>query len=380
MRVAHVLPSVARAFGGPPVALMGFAAAARARGIEVTVFAPRPRADADVRWITDGLPGVRLALAPSRLGALHALRAALRSPATPSDRIDVVEIHGAMNPYTPAALGIVRRAGVAAIVHPFGTLSHYTLSYRRAWAKGAYSRLFERPMLAGAPFHFTTVEERDDALSLPLVRPGATFVVPPPFTPEWTDDIAAHRPLTGAGRRVLFLSRLHPKKNIEALLEAWPTVADAIPESTLTIAGNGEPGYERSIRNAAARHGARVRMPGMLVDEEKVSVFRDADVFVLPSFHENFGVVILEAASAGIPVVLTPQVQLASWVEANGLGVVVSTAPSSVADGVTRALRDDKLRRHCRDHGPSLVAGTFGPDVVGVALERMYRAVLGRAG
>ena len=101
-----------------------------------------------------------------------------------------------------------------------------------------------------------------------------------------------------------------------------------------------------------------------------------ADVFVLPSFHENFGVAVLEAVAAGLPVVVSPDVQLASFVSRHGLGIVSPREAGALADAIVDALGDAALRARSAREGPTLVREHFSPETVGAGLATMYEAAL----
>jgi glycosyltransferase involved in cell wall biosynthesis len=287
-------------------------------------------------------------------------------------RFDAVHVHGLFNPVSSLAARVAVRSGTPAVLRPFGTLSRYTFA-RRSALKRLYHRLLDRPALRrAAALHFTTAAEREEAARLDLTLDGRAHVVPPPWrgpVPSVDLDAKADRPT------VLYLSRLHPKKNVTGLIDAWRRVVDARPDAQLWIAGDGDADYVEELRAAVRRHdlGDAVSFLGFVQGEEKARVLREAWAFALPSHQENFGVAVLEAVAAGLPVVISGEVQLRAFVEAHDLGRVVDrTDPAAVADGLRAVLSDDAGRRRVAEAGPRAVQATFSVERVGAQLRAMY--------
>jgi glycosyltransferase involved in cell wall biosynthesis len=178
---------------------------------------------------------------------------------------------------------------------------------------------------------------------------------------------------------VLFLSRLHPKKGVELLLEAWPSVRRVRPGARLVIAGAGEPRYMASLRRAAGGGVGGIEFVGFVAGEAKAACLAGADVFVLPSFNENFGIAVLEAVAAGLPVVVSPGVQLGPWVESRAVGRVTARTPEALALAIDGALRDAALRARVAQCGAEFVVEDFGPARVAPALLSMYASAYATA-
>ena len=380
MRVLHVMPSLARAYGGPTQSLLGFLAASKAAGIAADVVAPQASVE-DVEWVRARLPeGTRLrTYAAHGVGHMKVAPAMLRTIAREARGYTAVHVHGVFNLVSDLGARVAAMTGGAVVVRPFGTLSRYTFEYRRGFAKRLYFRLLEGPTLARvAAIHFTTETEREEADRPGMGLGGKGIVVPPP----WNAPAAPPRVPRADPGTVLFLSRLHPVKAVDALLDCWPIVQHARPALRLVIAGDGVPEYasrlrERVLRNAAGSRA--ISMPGFVNGEEKERCLADADVFVLPSYHENFGIAVLEAIAAGLPVVVSPDVQLASFVESNRLGLVSDRAPAELAASILAVLGDDALRARCASEGAAIIHRTFAPAAVGRQLRELYRVAAERA-
>jgi glycosyltransferase involved in cell wall biosynthesis len=142
----------------------------------------------------------------------------------------------------------------------------------------------------------------------------------------------------GAPLRLLYLSRIDPKKNLELLLDSVALLVRRGLPVRLAIAGDGDSAYIASLRGRVDRLdiAGQVQWLGFVQEPEKAALWRQAELFVLTSHSENFGMAVVEALAAGLPCVLTEGVAVASAVQAAGAGVVVSAEAESVAAGIAR--------------------------------------------
>jgi len=145
-------------------------------------------------------------------------------------------------------------------------------------------------------------------------------------------------------RKILFLSRIHPKKGLLDLVEAWARVKR--PGWCVVVAGPDEGGFAATIKAAAARAGVNDSMVfvGAVTGEKKEKFFLDADVFVLPSYSENFGIVVGEALSYGVPVIatnVTPWEELHTW----KCGWWIDTGVTALAAALTDACAVGDIQR-----------------------------------
>jgi glycosyltransferase involved in cell wall biosynthesis len=186
------------------------------------------------------------------------------------------------------------------VISPRGMLSPEALAFSRA-RKRLFWMLLQRSALLGAGcLHATSEKERNDirqqGIKLPvcIIPNGIDIPAPSP------------RPPAGAQRTLLFLGRLHPVKRVETLLASWAKLWQRHPDWRLEIAGVGDDGYVRRLRNQAeAMQGAPVAFTGPLYGSHKLDAYRRASLYVLPSASENFGITIAESLAAGTPVVTT---------------------------------------------------------------------------
>jgi glycosyltransferase involved in cell wall biosynthesis len=284
----------------------------------------------------------------------------------------VVPVDGVLSRVSSLAARMCVRRGWPVVIRPFGTLSRYTYAHRRGTLKQLYRWLLDRPNLERvSAVHFTTEVERAESAWQKIEWGTRACVIPPPWLESTSNG--GQRPQASDSQTVLFLSRLHPVKRVESLLEAWPEIHGRRPDARLVIAGDGEPAYVAKLRARAESLGDSVSFVGFVEGEAKRSLLQSARVFALPSQHENFGIAVLEAVAGGVPVVITPEVQLSAFVSEHSLGVVSQPSPAPLAESVVAALEDRVLRERCRKQGPALVSRYFSPRAIGARLLDMYR-------
>jgi glycosyltransferase involved in cell wall biosynthesis len=371
VKVLHVAPNISRAYGGPTYSLAAYSVAARCAAIDITIAAPAPP-DSDRAWMSSMLPGTTILSFP-----VYGRGAFLLSPRlllwlrTNGEAFDAIHVHGLFNPVSSLATRTCVQRGWPVVLRPFGTLSRYTISHRRSALKHAYLKRVDAPNLRlVSALHFTTEVEREESLWHDVDWGDRAFIVPPPWI-EATRS-SPSRSATDL-KEVVFISRLHPVKSVELLLDAWALVLQQRPDARLTIAGDGKSSYVRSLHERSVALSTSVRFLGHVTASAKADVLASAAVFVLPSLHENFGIAVLEALAAGVPVVITPEVQLSTFVREHSLGFIPERSPTAVAHSIVRALDDRSLREHCRIDGPPLVARYFSASVIGSQLSDMYR-------
>ena len=275
----------------------------------------------------------------------------------------IVHDNGIWNAASRAATGAARNGGLPYVISPHGMLEPWALGYHR-WRKAAAWALFQRRALAGARGLVATAEQELAGIRR-RVRHTPVAVIAngidcPPIPPDRQSRDAAQP------RTLLFLSRLHPKKNLLVLLDAWADLAadPGFTDWTLRIAGPDELGHrvELAARIARLRLGVRVRLDGPVAEDDKAAAFAVADLFVLPSLSENFGIVVAEALAHGVPVVATHGAPWAMLPEAGAGWHVAPTAPA-LAGALRAAMAlPPAARRAMGERGHALVARRFAWD------------------
>lgn len=232
-----------------------------------------------------------------RLGFSPAMRDRLTRAANHSDILHNHSLWMMPNVYPGWA---VRGTSCRLVISPRGTLSRWALN-RSAWRKRIFWTVMQGPVLRRAScLHATAESEYEDIRSAGL-RGQPVCVIPNGIdVPE-----AENKPLNRY-RTLLFLGRIHPVKGVDILLRAWSAVEPRFSEWRLRIVGPDNDGYLPRMQAMAEKLGLkRVAFCGPLYGNEKQAAYREAELFVLPTHSENFGVTVAEALAAGIPAIVT---------------------------------------------------------------------------
>ncbi len=293
---------------------------------------------------------------------------------------DLVHIHALFSFTSVTAAWAARRAGVPYVVRPLGTLNRYGVTQRRPWLKQLSLKLIEGAILRhAAVVHFTSDAERREAeaLGMPMRSAVAPLAVEAMPTADATCFHNRFPRLLGK-RCVLTLSRLNKVKNLEGLLKAFSLLYQGSPDVFLVIAGDGDAEYVATLWKLAARLdlGDRVVWTGFIDGKLKASAFAAAEVFVLPSFSENFGIAAAEALMAGLPCVLGNGVAIAKEVDEAGAGFSVAPEPEAIAQALRRLLDDEKLRAGMGKSAAALAAERYSLEAMGRNLEALYSRIL----
>jgi glycosyltransferase involved in cell wall biosynthesis len=372
MKVLHVMSNLEERSGGSVASLRAYLAASASAGIATAIAAPTPRAAAPA-WLRDGASDPPHLFRSIGRAAAAFSPALLRWLASEARHYDVVHVHGLLNPIVSAAARISIWRGVPVVVRPFGTMSRFTASYRRARLKAAYTALVDRPNLRRASaIHFTSSAEQEEAAwqGIDVVTKGR--VVPPPYVGTYAGQGRAATDDT-----VVFLGRLHPVKNLETLIDAWRILAPRRPQMRLVIAGDGDTSYAATLRERARGLDHAIEFAGYVDPAGRERLLCGARLFVLPSHHENFGVAAAEAMAHGIPVVVSNEVHIGDFVRRHQLGITSSGDTASIASAMERALADDALAERCQVQGPARIREELSPEAIGRQLAAMYNFAAG---
>tara|TARA_B100000029_G_C17551740_1_gene950333 strand:+ start:68 stop:928 length:861 start_codon:yes stop_codon:yes gene_type:complete len=180
-------------------------------------------------------------------------------------------------------------------------------------------------------------------------------------------------------KRLLFLSRLDPIKGIDRLLETISSLYQLRKDFKLYIAGSGEPSYENKLSEMIEHKGLSeiVDMVGNISPDKKHQVFQNSDLFILLSHHENFGVVVAEAMSMNLPVVISSNVGLNDYVRDYEAGLVVEDdSPKLIAAQISELLDDPNRMNQMGENGRNLCENKFAWDVIACQTEKFYEELI----
>ena len=332
MKILHYTGCLTRSAGGLFFSVSGLAKAQASAGHHVVVAGPTDSFyDEDVaQW---GEVGLKPFEAWTGYG-FHPI--ALRTIS--EMRPDVVHIHGIWNATSAYGRFAIAR-GVPTVVSPRGMIDPWILQ-RRKRAKQLHAELFERPLLKRSYVHALNTLEAKAVADFSPAAGRSTFVVPNGITlPLDTSPNARDR------SGVLFIGRLHPKKQIEELVEAWPALGPQAPP--LRVAGWGDPSYTRRVQERVEAT-PNVEFLGPLYGAAKAYAFSTAAFFILPSLSEGLPMAALEAISYGCTPILTPECNLPE-LHTSGVAIQIQSDLSDMAVQLERlfseSTEDLELRR-----------------------------------
>jgi len=383
MKVLQVIPSVSLVQGGPSRAIRLIESVLQVRGVDsltATSDDDGPKRRQQVRLgkpVADGASTriyfrKRLEFYTVMSGMTTWLWRNVR-------RFDVVHVHALFSFASTVAAAIALARGVPYIIRPLGTLSAYGISTRRPWLKRISLALIERPLLLrAAAIHCTSEAESAEVRKL---EPEAKVItislaVSGEDTPIASSETVSFHELPGR-TVVLYLSRIDRKKNLESLLSAWSTLVSRHSSALLVIAGDGPADYVAELQAICLKHGTSdsIRWLGHVDGEAKRGLLAQSDIFVLPSYSENFGIAAVEAMAAGLPSVLSHGVAVSRELAEQGAGLVCSPDPKSIAEAIDSLLADDRLRTRCGAAAARLAAERFSPQALGDQLVALYSRV-----
>lgn len=374
MRVLHVIPSIGPLRGGPSVAMGMIARALRDGGVAVDVATTNDN-DSELLHVPIGEPvdeaGVRywyFARTTHPYTTSAGLAAWLRVNVV---NYDLVHAHALFSFSTSASAAAARRKAIPYIVRPLGTLARYGMRQHSLLKQLSWYTLERRLLKQAAAVHFTSEAERAEAERLGQWRSAVVPLGVDAPAPVDRVRLDAERPV------YLFLSRLHPKKRVELLLQAFWLVRQSAPRARLIVAGTGEPAYLAQLQRLSDELGVaeNVEWTGHVAGDAKLRLFEQAHAFVLPSVNENFGIAPVEALAAGVPVVLTRGVAIHREVESRQAGIVVDDTVSDLAEGMLQ-LRDPAAQPQMSARAAALARDTFSIAAMQRGLIAMYEGVL----
>lgn len=379
MRVLHAIPGLVESSGGPTTALVGLATAQTQVGDDVTI----------LTTLRDGqkiAAAAELAAAGVTVVSLDGCRGPLLRHPRLAETVaglvadhDVVHAHGVWEEVQYQASRACGRRGVPLVIRCCGLLDEWSL--RRKWFRKAVYRAWrlDRMLSRAAAVHCSTAAE---AASTGRLGFAAPIVVEPngvrlqeflELPPRGAFRESIGRP---SAPLILFLGRVHPGKGVEYLIPALRQVAT--PDATVVIVGGDSGGYREQMERAVAAHGLddRVIFTGALGGRRKLEALVDADVFCLPSEHENFGISVIEAMAAGCPVIVSDHVGLKEEIRQCGAGSITPLDPGAIARAIDGWLQDSAGRHEAGVRARACALRDFDWKVIAARWQRRYNQLI----
>ncbi|WP_088893101.1 hormogonium polysaccharide biosynthesis glycosyltransferase HpsP [Leptolyngbya ohadii] len=412
LRILQIVPALSLVYGGPSQMVLGLSKALAAQGVEVTILTTNANGDRhqpplDVPLATpieqDGYRILYFSCKPFRRYKFSP--ELLIWLAAHAQDFDLAHIHACFSPVSTAAATIARLKNLPYIIRPLGTLDPADLQKKRL-LKQIYGTLLERPNLAhAAALHFTSTQESQ--ISHRFNTSTHDWIIPlgvdlpcslPPRSPAETTSYAAlthptphssthlpihpstHPPIYSSTPHLLFLSRIDRKKGLTLLLPALEQLVAEGIDFRLTIAGSNpqDPEYEQSIHDRVKNSPLRdqTTFSGFVAGSEKWELLRSADLFVLPSYYENFGIAVVEAMAAGVPVLISDRVHIWQEIQASESGWICECEVSSLVDQLRSALLSPEERQRRGQNAQAYALSAYNWGKISDRMIQAYREVV----
>jgi len=373
LKQLHIVPDIALSSGGLGLAALRFGEALAKAGARVTLFSasnenqalliPSPNIDnfKCVDYAFSGNFAQRLIQQQKWIDEYCV-----------QHRPDIIHLHGVWLPLLTMAARVANKRGIPYIISPHGCYEPWALNQKRlkkAIALMTYQGMVNR---AATMFFATAEQEVESIRRLNIFQPivmipnGVDIGVPPV------------RIQHNGKRIILFLSRIHPKKGLLDLVEAWAKVRD--PNWRIVIAGPDENGHQSEVQAAIAVHGlvSDFEFIGLVDGAKKSACFANAELFVLPTYSENFGIAVAEALANELPVITTTG---APWKDLDDYrcGWWVSPGVAGISEALKTAMRTDPAElRLMGEKGRQLVSEKYSWDKIGRDALRAYTSIVSR--
>lgn len=382
MRIVHVINTIDPSAGGPSAVVTRLASAQVRLGQDVSIVtgsdpARREQVEQSLPSV-DGFDRVNLVkIEPPRDGVKGLFDTGFENALDGLAPIDAIHMHGVWDPPLLRASKWCRRKGVPYYIRPAGMLDDWSLEHQSLKKNVALAIGFRAMLRDAAGIHalnrheLETIRKRGFNRSLHQI-PNGVFLEE---IERETEPGAFAAKVEGLGGKpfALFLSRLHYKKGLDILAEAWVRASERVGGAHLVIAGPREDdsidGFNARIEEAGL--SGTVHVVGPIYGADKTAAFRDARCFVLPSRQEGFSVAITESLALGTPAVVTRDCHFPEVGEER-TGVETSLDAGEVADGLVAMLGDADAAREAGARASALVRERFTWPAIARATLTMY--------
>ncbi|NER06391.1 MAG: glycosyltransferase [Okeania sp. SIO3C4] len=391
MRILQIVPSISLVYGGPSQMVLGLSTALAAQNIDVTILTTDSNGDI-------GQPPLDVPLdQPVRQNG-YQIRYFRCSPFRRykfslkllqwlnqhASEFDLAHIHALFSPVSTMAATVARANNLPYILRPLGTLDPADLRKKKLLKKVYVSLLEKRNIAHAAALHFTSLEEAKVSERFGLST--RDLVIPLGVNPP--DNIQDEKLVNYLQSQaieikhpvILFMSRIEPKKGLDLLLPALEKLlAEGIDFQFILAGANPQdPNYEAKIRSQieASPLSKCTKITGFVTGEIKASLLQVGDIFVLPSYYENFGIAVAEAMVAGTPVVISDGVHICQDVADAKAGWVGSCKIEDMAILIKSALQNEAERKQRGLNAKELARKSYSWEAIATQTIQAYQKII----
>ena len=385
MKVLQVIPAVATRYGGPSQAIYTMCRALQSQGVEILI--ATTNADGSDK-LAEPL-GERIVYQDVSTIFFNRQLSERFMYSRPLARwlednvknFDLVYIHAIFSHACIAAALACRKRQKPYVVCPHGMLDPWSLKQKFARKRVIWHLGVKQMLMGAAAIHFTSAEEKRLAesnlnLSSGVVVPNSIDLG---FVERTIEPFSRQQPELRNKPYILALSRIHPKKGFELLIDSFASLKRQrrFREWRLVFAGDGAPGYVDQLKSLTRRLGVGEEsiFVGWLEGDRKYSALKGASLLAMPSYQENFGISLVEAMAFGVPVLVSPQVNLAPEIEEAGAGWIAALKREEMSRTMAEAMASEEERKHRGEKARSL-SQKFATSIVVTQLLDMYRSLI----
>jgi glycosyltransferase involved in cell wall biosynthesis len=388
MRILQIIPSISLVYGGPSQMVLGLSAALASKNIDVTIITTNSNGDIGQLPLDvplnqpiqqNGYQIIYFRCSPCRrykfsLSLLQWLNENAR-------QFDLAHIHALFSPVTTLAATIARYHNLPYIIRPCGMLDPADLQKKKL-LKQIYGTVLERPNLAGAAaIHFTSKEEAKISERFGLGSTSKMSVPQDLVIPLGvTAGFFPQRLRESQVPIILFMSRIEPKKGLDLLIPALESLLASGIEFHFILAGSNpqDADYETEIKlkiqnSSLAKY---TTITGFVGGDLKVELLTNADLFVLPSYYENFGIAVAEAMAAGVPVAISDRIHIWEDIQEAEAGWVGSLEVGAIANLIKSALLNPEERKRRGLNGKEYAKKHYNWDAIAQQTIDAYQQIL----
>jgi glycosyltransferase involved in cell wall biosynthesis len=389
MKILQIIPSVSLIYGGPSQMVIGLSSALAKAGEEVTILTTDSNGDFGQAPLNVPLnqpikqDGYEFEIIYFRCAPFRRYKFSidlLNWLKKNAKNFDIAHIHALFSPVSSAAAMICRQQKLPYILRPLGTLDPADLQKKKQLKK-IYAQLIEKSNIQGASaIHFTSeqeakISERFGVTTKDLVIPLG--VHPPKIKTE--EDLELLN-IPHDKSLILFMSRIDPKKGLELLIPALEKLLTAGFDFHFVLAGTNpqDPDYEAKIQSKIENSSLKscTTITGFVTGKVKTNLLQYADLFVLPSYYENFGIAVAEAMVAGTAVVISDQVHIYQQIIDSESGWVGKTDVDSIFELLKAALLNPQECQRRGLNAKEYALNNFSWDAIAQQVIQAYQEII----
>lgn len=327
MKACIVIPNIDKTFGGPSRSVPMLAKGLSCEGISITLLTVETD-DMNYHILDDS--SVKLIAIKKNAKKQYLESIIIKG------NYDIIHLQNLWDPFLHKVAIIARKYKIPYIMTPRGTLEPWSLSQKKLKKALALSIYQMKDLQKAECILATSNMEADNIRKLGIQTPIAIIPNGIDLTEYPCRDIECNNRIK---KQIVFISRIHKKKGLEILIDAWSIIHSNYKDWSIVIAGNGEDCYinylKKRIQSKNLQNSITIIPP--VFGKDKIDLYQTSSLFVLPTYSENFGMVIAEALSCGLPVITTTGTP---WHELNNnnIGWCIDLNITNVARTISSAI------------------------------------------